>query len=77
MGSAAPDWPRLMRRSTAARYCDMAPAKFLQEVAIGRLPLPVRIGGEDHWDRAAIDEDINRLSGRAYDWEKDQPGLAA
>lgn len=72
-----PDWPRLMKRATAARYCDMAPNKFLAEVACGRLPLPVRIGGEDHWDRTAIDEDINRLSGRSLGWEKDQPGLAA
>lgn len=72
-----PDWPRLMKRSTAARYCDLTPAKFLSEVACGRLPLPVKFGGEDHWDRAAIDADISRLSGQAYDWEKDQPGLAA
>lgn len=75
--ASAPDWPRLMKRSTASRYCDLAPAKFTAEVAAGRLPLPVRIGGEDHWDRAAIDEDISRLSGHASDWRKDQPGLAA
>ena len=73
----APYWPRLMKRSTAARYCDLAPGKFLAEVAEGRLSLPIKLGGEDHWDRTALDEDINRLAGRVTDWRKDQPGLAA
>lgn len=77
MGSSLPGWPRMLRRTKAAAYCDLAPGKFLAEVAAGRLPLPVRLGGEDHWDRAALDEDLNRLSGRADDWRKEQPGLAA
>ncbi|GEM70991.1 hypothetical protein SAQ01S_07570 [Sphingomonas aquatilis NBRC 16722] len=73
----APDWPRMMKRTTAARYCDLAPAKFTQEVAAGRLPLPVKLGGEDHWFRDAVDEDLRRIAGAATDWRKDQPGLAA
>jgi len=75
--TAIPAWPRMMKRTTAARYCDLAPTKFLQEVASGRLPLPVKLGGEDHWDRDALDDDLNRIAGRLNDWEKEQPGLAA
>lgn len=71
------DWPRMMKRATAARYCDLAPTKFLQEVAAGRLPLPVQFGGEDHWHRAALDTELDRLAGQGEDWEKEQPGLAA
>ncbi len=69
--------PRMMKRTTAARYVDLAPAKFLQEVACGRLSPPVTLGGEDHWDRLALDADLDRIGGRATDWRKDQPGLAA
>lgn len=72
-----PDWPRSMKRATAARYCDLAPAKFMAEVASGRLPQPFKLGGEDHWDRVALDEDLNRLGGRVSDWRKECPGLAA
>lgn len=70
-------WPKLMKRGTAAAYCDLAPAKFLQEVAAGRLPSPVKVGGEDHWSRDLIDDDIARITGQTHDWRKDQPGLAA
>lgn len=34
----APDWPRLMRRRTAALYCDMTEAEFEREVSSGRFP---------------------------------------
>lgn len=74
---SVPFWPRMMRRSTAARYCDLTPAKFLSEVASGRLPTPIKLGGEDHWDRDTLDEDLTRLAGRTSDWRRDQPGLAA
>ena len=70
-------WPRMMRRTTAARYVDLPPAKFMQEVAMGRLSLPVKLGGEDHWDRNLLDEDLNRIAGRSSDWRREQPGLAA
>lgn len=73
----APYWPRMMKRATAARYCDLAPAKFLAEVAAGRLPLPVKLGGEDHWLRDDVDQDLLRIAGQSGDWRKDCPGLAA
>lgn len=70
-------WPKMMKRGTAAAYCDLTPVKFMQEVAAGRLPAPIKMGGEDHWSRDQIDDDIARLTGQTYDWRKDQPGLAA
>ena len=72
-----PYWPRMMKLRTAAQYCDLMPAAFTREVASGRLPLPVALGGEDHWDREALDADLSRISGAVTDWRKDQPGLAA
>ena len=73
----APYWPRMLTRAKAAAYVDLATAKFMQEVAAGRLPMPVKLGGEEHWDRNALDRDLDRLSGAFSDWRKDQPGLAA
>ena len=63
MARHAPDWPRLMRRETAAMYCDMTPVEFEREVSDARMPLPIKIGGREHWSRTAIDEQINRLTG--------------
>ena len=59
----APDWPRLMRRSTAALYCDLTVTAFERELIAGRLPQPVHFGGEDHWSRTSIDEHLDRLTG--------------
>lgn len=73
----APYWPRMLTRAKAAAYVDLPATKFMQEVAAGRLPMPVRIGGQEHWDRNALDLELDRLSGSFTDWRKDQPGLAA
>lgn len=73
----APAWPRMMRRSTAAAYCDLPPNKFLQEVSKGTLPAPVKLGGDELWDIRALDDDLDRIAGNATDWRKAQPGLAA
>lgn len=72
-----PGWPRSMKRATAAAYCDLTPAKFTAEVYAGRLSMPFDLGGEDHWDRAKLDYDLDRLTGETSDWRRDQPGLAA
>lgn len=71
------DWPRMMRRQTAAQYCDLTAAAFEREVACGRLPMPIMLGNCEHWDRVAIDEELNRIGGRSNDWRREQPGLAA
>lgn len=72
-----PYWPRMMKLKTAAQYCDLTPADFTREVASGRLPRPVWLGGDDHWDLVILDHDLSRLSGDVSDWRKDQPGLNA
>lgn len=65
----APFWPRLMKKGTAAAYCDLSEAEFLREVAGGRLPAPVRFGNSDHWSRTAMDEMIGQLTGDTIpDW---------
>lgn len=65
----APDWPRMMRRSTAASYCDLTVTDFEREVIAGRLPRPVDFGGAEHWSRNQVDEFLDRLTGdRVPDW---------
>lgn len=49
------DWPGLMKRTTAARYCELTLAKFERAVMNGELPLPVKINGEERWYRHEID----------------------
>lgn len=69
MMSAAPDWPRMMKRATAAAYCDLSEPSFEREVTAGRLPGGVVFGGKLHWNRTAIDAALDRLSGEALpDW---------
>jgi hypothetical protein len=78
VGRSAPDWPRLMRRGTAAAYIDVTPTEFDREVAAGRMPLPVKIGNADHWSRAQLDEHIASLLGEhKADWRAAQPLYAA
>lgn len=36
-----PAWPRMMKRPTAAKYCDLSEGAFVAEVTAGRLPEPV------------------------------------
>jgi hypothetical protein len=73
----APGWPRMMRRRTAALYCDLTPVEFEREVACGRLPEAIMLGKSEHWDRHMLDEELNRLTGQTKDWRDEQPGLAA
>lgn len=67
----APGWPRMMRRRTAALYCDLTAADFEREVVAGRLPQPILLGGSEHWDCLAIDDHLNRLVGDTKpNWRK-------
>jgi hypothetical protein len=56
-------WPRLMKRKTAAEYCDLSEPAFEREVHEGRLPIGVKVGGREHWDKLALDAAISRLAG--------------
>ena len=65
-------WPHMMKRATAAAYCDLSIHSFDVEVAAGRLPQPVKLGGRDHWHRPAIDKALERLAGEPVDdFERD------
>ena len=65
----APGWPRMMRRQTAALYCDLSVPEFEREVSGGRLPMPVKLGNSEHWSRVAIDETLGRLTGdNGHNW---------
>ena len=60
----------MMRQSTAAQYCDLSVSAFAGEVASGRLPSPVNLGGRDHWFRPALDAALARIAGMtATDFE--------
>lgn len=53
--------PILMKRKTAAAYCDMAEAAFMRSVTIGDLPQPISIGNKDYWHRSAIEGAVTLL----------------
>lgn len=62
----------MMKRATAAAYCDLSESAFVGEVAAGRLPSPVNLGGRDHWFRPALDHALAAIAGDAVaDYEKD------
>lgn len=65
-------WPHMMTRKTAAEYCDLSDRAFISEVAAGRLPSPVNLGGRDHWFRPALDKALLQIAGEiSNDYEKD------
>lgn len=65
-------WPHMMKRATAAQYCDLAEAAFAREVAAGRLPSPVNLGGREHWFRPSLDKALAMIAGEAAtDYEQE------
>ena len=65
-------WPHMMKAETAAQYCDLSRSAFLSEVASGRLPSPVNLGGRDHWFRPALDNSLAAIAGaHAANYEED------
>lgn len=68
------DWPRMMLRATAAAYLDMPVSAFEKEVAAGRLPIPILIGGKERWDRTKIDKALDVINGDDVpDWRIGHP----
>ena len=63
-----PHWPAMMKRTLAARYCDLSVAEFEREVNEGRLPLPIMLGKAEHWSRRKLDEALELLQGGVDDW---------
>jgi len=56
-------WPRMMKRATAAEYCDLSVPSFDNEVASGRLPMSVKLGNREHWCKSALDRALDALTG--------------
>lgn len=56
-------WPGMMKRATAAAYCDMSIPSFEKEIAVGRVPPGVMFGGTLHWHKGALDKALARLVG--------------
>lgn len=74
----APDWPRMMRRSTAALYCDLTPSEFDKAVATGELPMPATVAGVKLWSKTNLDDNLSSIAGEsAGDWRKQQPLYAS
>lgn len=62
----------MMKADTAAQYCDLSRSAFLGEVAAGRLPSPVNLGGRDHWFRPALEKALEQIAGEMVaDYEKE------
>ena len=55
--------PYMMKVETAAQYCDLSRSAFLGEVATGRLPTAVNLGGKDHWFRPSLEKALARIAG--------------
>jgi predicted DNA-binding transcriptional regulator AlpA len=55
--------PRGLSRLAAAEYCGLAPSTFDARVNDGLLPAPVFSGRSRVWDRLALDQALNLLSG--------------
>lgn len=56
-------WPAMMRRKTAAEYLDMSEVAFEREIASGRLPSGILLGGRLHWRRDALDKALDHATG--------------
>lgn len=56
-------WPRMLKRQTAAQYCDLSVPSFEREIIAGRLPAGVMLGGREHWCRNALDKALDALTG--------------
>jgi hypothetical protein len=66
--SQLPDWPRGLATEQAAAYVGVSPPTFLHEVAQGKWPQSEPRGPKGTrrvWDRRAIDEHYDRVSGLA------------
>jgi predicted DNA-binding transcriptional regulator AlpA len=67
-------WPRMMRRATAAAYCDLSAAEFEREVSAGRLPQPIKLGNSEHWSQISMDEMLSRMTGETMpNWREKSP----
>lgn len=59
-----PDWPRLMTQREAADYLRQSVNVFADGVRGGKWPAAVVTPAGDRWDRIALDDAVDMLSGR-------------
>lgn len=59
--------PRGLNRDQAARYVGLSPTTFARLVREGVMPEPIHFGRRVVWDRRAIDEALDRMSGHPVD----------
>ncbi len=57
--------PRGLSREAAAQYVGVSVGKFDQMSRDGRMPKAIRIDGRKVWDRCALDDAFDALSGGA------------
>jgi predicted DNA-binding transcriptional regulator AlpA len=70
----ATPWPRGLTRLQAAAYVGLGVTFFDQQVQLGVMPKPVRIGSRTVWDLRELDAAFdslkqNDLAGEANPWE--------
>jgi hypothetical protein len=64
----------MMRRPTAAAYCDMSIAEFERQVAAGLLPCPVALGKVQRWSKVQLDKTLAAIAGDfEQDWRVGSP----
>lgn len=64
-------WPAAMKRSTAAKYCDLSVTEFELAVSEETLPgpMPIALGRHPHWNKAQLDTALEKISGgQALNW---------
>lgn len=71
----APYAPMAMSRELAAQYCSLNVRDFEKAVALGELPPPFRISGQDRWNREALEIALGCVNDAKDDWRSKQPGL--
>jgi hypothetical protein len=68
----------MLTKPLAAAYCGLARVAFDRAVAAGQLPDCITIAGQELWDRIALDQSLDRLTGGGQrDWRREQPLYAA
>jgi len=58
-----PAWPRLLSAELASAYLSISRTAFLDGVARGNWPAPIRQGRRVLWDRERLDRLVDVLSG--------------
>ena len=53
--------PRTFRADRAAAYLSMSKSAFLDLVAEGKMPKPIKIGGMTMWDRLELDAALENM----------------